>query len=655
MPDQPHHTADLGHHEAAGTPPEPDERPDVPAATVKATTPGRSSAVTRRVLVLAMVLAVPAIAWSLLPSIDWTSQTAGPMVHRVQRKGFIHEITERGTVQSASNVEIRCEVESRNSSGTQILYIVPEGTYVTPVPDWEPENPDDPEEPPDLLVRLDSSALESELTQKQIVCANSEAVVIQSQNVLDTARIAENEYINGKYVETKQASEADIAVAKENDTRAGEYYEYSKLLHSKGYIAGKELNAAAFDVQKRKLELAKAETALKVLEDYTKPRMLLELDANIKSAEAKFKAAQHSYQLDLEELALVETQLAHCTIRAPESGEVVYANITDRRGGSEIIIEEGTTVRERQVIIRLPDPKRMQVQANVNEAKVALVKPGMAVTIRLDAFADLKLEGEVERVNKYTAPSSFFTGNVKEFETIIAIKNDNETETEAENANGEETLSQLRSGMTAEVKIRVEEIPDVLQVPVQAVVEHGGRHYCVVRDGSGFRAKQVTIGSTNDKVVVIHEGIDEGEEVVLNAAAYRREANLPEPLEEPVAARVRSDGSPASQQEADSERSAQPTASQRVEEMLERMDSNGNGQLELDELPEGMRSVMSEADTNGDGVIDRQELAAGIARMPAGGRSGGRGQGGGGMGGRGVGAGRQGGRGPGPGGPGARP
>ena len=37
-----------------------------------------------------------------------------------------------------------------------ILWIIPEGTYVEPAPDWKANSTDD--EPPDLLVKLDSIA-----------------------------------------------------------------------------------------------------------------------------------------------------------------------------------------------------------------------------------------------------------------------------------------------------------------------------------------------------------------------------------------------------------------------------------------------------------------------------------------------------------------
>ena len=38
---------------------------------------------------------------------------------------FLNRVLEQGEVESSSSVEVRCEVRSRNSSGTNILEIVP--------------------------------------------------------------------------------------------------------------------------------------------------------------------------------------------------------------------------------------------------------------------------------------------------------------------------------------------------------------------------------------------------------------------------------------------------------------------------------------------------------------------------------------------------
>lgn len=584
-------------------------------------TPFRSrSGIAYRAIVIALVLvvAVPAIAWFLLPRFSWSSQDKGPIVHRVERGVFLHEITERGNIESASNVEIRCEVKAKGSAGTTIIEIVPEGTYV---------------KAGDLLVRLDSSALESEQTQQQIVCSNSEAAVIQAKNQYDSAIIAKQEYLEGQFRQEMQTIQSQIFVAEEDLRRAQEYLSYSERLAAKGYVTALQLEADRFAVEKAKNELDTAKTKLEVLEKYTKQKRLIDLDADIKTAEAKLLAEQRSHELDLEKLDLTESQIEKCTIYAPEAGQVVYANETNRRGGSEIIIEEGTTVREQQVIIRLPDPKRMQVEAKINESKVSLVEEEMPVRVRLDAFPDLELPGTVTKVNEYPAPTSWFNSNVKEYETKIAIN---------------EANSKLRPGLTAEVKIFVERLDDVIQVPVQAVFEHGGRHYAAVVEGERDPvARQVVLGSTNDSFVVIEKGLEENELVVLGAVALRDDLDLPEipktknnapPVAGPRPAGsnrpesgsgrpARGGGSdkPGGDQRTSapgpdagaSAGSQRPDAGAIVERMFSRMDANGNGKIETGELPERVRSQFSSADANGDGAIDRAELTAAMKKMAA--------------------------------------
>lgn len=566
------------------------------------------------------VLAIPALAWSVLPSWPWSDEETGPMMHVVQPGEFIHEITERGDVESASNVEIRCEVQAQGSGGTTILEIIPEGTYV---------------QPGDILVRLDSAALEDERTKQQITCANSQAVMIQAKNDYDNAVIALKEYVEGKYVQEDQTIRSELALAEENLNRAKDYAAYSERLAAKGFVNKVQLEADKFAVVKYEMEKQAAETKRKVLNEFTLLKTKSELEATIKTNEAKLEAAQHSHDLDNQKLELITTQIEKCVIKAPEAGQVVYASQRDSRGGNEIIIEEGATVRERQVIIRLPDPKRMQVKAKINEAKIAMVAEGMPATIRMDAYQNMELKGKVQKVNEYPAPTSFFSSNVKEYETIIYI---------AEPPPG------LRPGLTAQVKIRVNRLSDVLQVPVQSIFEHGGIHYCVVRDGPGWRAQQVEIGATNDKFVVIREGLESGQQIVLNGIAYREKVALPElPAEKAGGAAGTGDGaSPESANKDGAAGAAGPAGGERrsgeggprepdgprgaggaggfdpaaIVAQAFQSDKNGDGKLQEDEAPERLRSRFSQVDTNGDGAIDRAEMTASMRAMGGRGRGG---------------------------------
>jgi multidrug resistance efflux pump len=486
-------------------------------------------------------------------------------------------------------------------AGITILEIVPEGTNV---------------QPGDILAKLDSSALENERTQQQIVCNNSEAAVTKARNDYETALIAKREYIEGKYLQEVQMIESAIAVAEEELRRAKEYYVYSKRLERKGYVTKLQLEADQFAQQKAQNDLNAANTELRVLREFTRQKQIKQLESDITTAEARLKSEEASHKLDLEQLALIESQVGKCVIRAKTPGQVVYANMTNRRGGQEIIIEEGTQVRERQIIIRLPDPKRMQVTTNVNEAKVSLVEKGQPATILLDAFSDVELRGVVTRVNEYPAPAGWFNSNIKEYETVIRILD----------APAGESAPDLKPGLTAQVKILVERLEDRLLVPVQAVLEHGGEHYCVLHDKGHWKARKVEVGSTNDTVVVIHRGLAPGEKVVLHANAYRDKLDLPEPRKNnsiESEARGRRLPSPTEAPSVVNRRQeSPPTASTMVDGILKRLDRNGDGRLQEDEWSEQMKTRAKAIDANGDGVIDRAELTAALGRMAGRGRPG---------------------------------
>jgi len=420
----------------------------------------------------AVGLAAALGGWWLWPHATWSGDEEMPMVVQATRGSFVHIVTERGAVESASNYEVRCEVQSRGAAGTMILDIVPEGTYVNEG---------------DFLVRLDSSWLESERTKQEISCAQSEALLAEAQNALETAKINLKEYLEGQYRLEEKKILNEILLASQEVSRARENLAYSERLAAKGYITKQQLEAESFALQKAQNDLEAAQLKLRVLQEYTKPKRLKEMESEIKTAEARLAARRQAYELDRQQLRRIEEQIAKCVIYAERAGEVVYANVTGQ-GAQDVIIEPGTLVRENQVIIRLPDPKNMQVKARVNETRVSRIREGMPAEIRLDAFPEVVLQGEVTSVSEYPAPTSWFRSDVKEYETFVKILT---------------PMEGLKPGLTAQVHIRVEELDDVLQLPIQAVFEHQGRYYCVLRRGAVWEARLVQIGPSNEQNVVI--------------------------------------------------------------------------------------------------------------------------------------------------------
>lgn len=550
---------------------------------------------------LALLVSVPAAAWSLWPDLPWSDEESGPMMHTVERGDFVHDITDRGNVESANNTEIRCEVKSKNLAGTTILEIIPEGTMV---------------KAGDVLVKLDSSLLENDRLSQLGICGTSEANLIQARNVHATAVITKREYLEGSYKQAIQAAESELFVAEETLSRAKEYFQYSQRLAAKGYVTSEQLKGDRFAVEKAGKDLDAAKTKLHVLQKVTREKMLLTLDADVKTAEAKLRAAEAAHKLDTEQLALIESQIKKCLITAPEAGQVVYASVTGFRGAKEVIIAAGEQVRERQPIIRLPDPQRMQVIAKISEGKIAMITPEMSTAIRLDAYPDMELTGTVEKVNEFPVPTPWFGSAVKEYETTIRIH---------------QPPPGIRPGLTAEVKIHVERLANVVQVPAQALFEHGNKYYCVVRDGAQWRAREVGIGSTNDKSVVVRQGLDPGQQVVLNSAAYREKVELPALPPDRTLGRIqlaaaregaeaksgpgRKDGKPlrlaADKLPSDSE--DHTTAA--IARMFAQLDRNNDGRLEKEDLPQPMQAHFAAMDANSDGYVDRVEWLASAARF----------------------------------------
>src|SRR3954447_13098970 len=418
------------------------------------------------------------------------------LLHTVARGDFELAITERGEIEAFDVTEIRSLVRSNNTSGNAILRIVPEGTKV---------------KKGDFLVELDSSALETLRTSQQILVNDAKAAEVEAHNNYDVAVITKREYLEGTYLQDRQAIESELFVAEENLNRAKEYFTYSKKLASKGYVNENQLEADRFAVEKANKDLDAAKTKLKVLDEFTKLKQASTLDSAILIAKAKWEAAQNSDKLEVDKLKDIDDQISKCTMTAPQDGVVKYAHVSDGRGDQQFIVDEGTMVRERQIIIKLPNADSMRVNITVNESLVQYLEPGMAADIRPVGY-DRVLHGKVEKVNQYAEPTGWRQANVKEYKAFVHI---------------DDASADLRSGMTASVTVHCANVPNALQVPVQAMYAHGPKFFCFVYDHGRWNAREVKTGPTNDKTFVIESGLKEGEQVAMNPRAYLADVTLP--------------------------------------------------------------------------------------------------------------------------------
>jgi HlyD family secretion protein len=421
-----------------------------------------------------------------------------PLTATVVNAPFVQEVIERGEVQSSHNVEVRCQVPTRGTQGLTIIQIVPEGMNV---------------KKGDFLAKLDDSILQADLNQQQIAANTSRASVVEAQADYDGAQLALTEYETGPFHQDELMLESDQFVAQEDVRRSEEYLRYSQKLAARGYVTEVQLEADRFAVEKARKALEVVRTKLEVLRRYTKVKTIKQLKASLETAEARLRTRENTHTLDLERLEQIKDYIAKCDIRAPADGQVVYCNEGAGANNGEPLIAEGKNVRERQILVRLPDPSRMRVLARVNESRIDLVKKGMLTRVTVDAFPDVTLMGTVVSVGEYPLPNLIPYASMKEYSAEIDIKNPPES---------------LRSGMTAKVGIEVAALDQAVQVPLQAVMEREDRHFCLLADEVGqLVAREVELGPANDATVVVKRGLAPDERVYLAPQNYETYVTFP--------------------------------------------------------------------------------------------------------------------------------
>jgi HlyD family secretion protein len=117
-------------------------------------------------------------------------------------------------------------------------------------------------------------------------------------------------------------------------------------------------------------------------------------------------------------------------------------------------VDEGQTVAASfntpEIFTIAQDLTQMQVEANIDETDIGLVKEGQRVEFDVDAFADEKFSGSVMQIRL----SPVTTSTVVTYTVVINAPNPDQ---------------KLLPGMTANLVIYVEETNDVLTIPYKAV------------------------------------------------------------------------------------------------------------------------------------------------------------------------------------------
>ncbi len=314
--------------------------------------------------------------------------------------------------------------------------------------------------------------------ENELVLAKEEVGLAQTQ-LEGTERLFERDFVTKNDLDNDAMALKRKTIGKEsNDTSQALFVKYEFPKQAEKLLSD-------YEEALRKLERAKKQAVSK----------LAQYEAKLNSAEAQF-ALQTRRRTELKE------QIEKCVIRADRTGLVVYG-AQNQPYWREEQIEEGASVRERQVIITIPDTSVMAVKVKVHESYVKQVKKEQKVNVRIDAFPDARLNGEVQKIAVLPeSQSRWMNPDLKVYETLIVM---------------DESPEWLKPGMSAEAEIIVEQLEDVLQVPVQAISLDNGERVCYLAKATGSQSKIVETGRFNDSFIEVKSGLDEGDVVLLRA------------------------------------------------------------------------------------------------------------------------------------------
>ena len=467
----------------------------------------RGNATVILLVIVSLVLALGYYAYASVKTALSQNQVASFKFRQVENGLFKHTVIESGVIESSQNIDIICNVRSR-AGGVQIIWVIDEGSQVVKG---------------DKLVELDTTTLEDSLQQQKLIMNRANSTRISADAAVRRATIARQEYLEGTFKQNEQIIESNILIAKQNLSTALDKAAFSERLAAKGFVTQQQLQADRFAVKRANLDMALKENELQTLREITQQKMLVGFDADIETAKATKQTEEKNYIEEEKQQTEIQQQIENCMIYAPDDGQVVYANQQSSRGGAEFIVEAGATVRERQSIIKLPDPEQMQVKAKVNEGRIAFIRKGQRVDVVVGALEGQTLQGVVSKVNKYPEATSWFNSEVKEFATYIKILDPPDA---------------IRTGLTAEVEMLVNTMANQMIVPVQTLHEDQEQAFCLVKRpydstnplhsqemggkhgdvGAEYSVEIVEIeyAASNNKFLAITKGLEAGDMVVMN-------------------------------------------------------------------------------------------------------------------------------------------
>jgi HlyD family secretion protein len=220
------------------------------------------------------------------------------------------------------------------------------------------------------------------------------------------------------------------------------------ILETQVETARANLTNANANLERQRVTVADAEAKLTRARELSARQLINKVDlenaeVTVKQAQAQLKSTQSSIVQAEAAVNKARVDLDHTVITAPIDGIIIKRSV-DR--GQTV----AASMSAPELFIIAADLTQMQVNASIDESDVGRMRPGQAVTFRVDAYPTETFHGSVKqvRLNPVTVQ------NVVTYSTVIDVPNPE---------------LKLKPGMTANVNIEIARRDNVLRVPNAAI------------------------------------------------------------------------------------------------------------------------------------------------------------------------------------------
>jgi HlyD family secretion protein len=348
-----------------------------------------------------------------------------------------------------------------------------------------------------VVARIDPQIYQARVDQAKATLNAQESAVVNAQAQIEKSRA------------DLSSAQASVANAKANAVRSQSAVSDAKLkndrrvqLRKDGLLSQEDAETAQATYDQAVANLDASNAEVKAAQDSVSAAeaAVRVADTGLASSRAQVKEAQAA-------LAQAQADLDHTYIVAPVDGVVVSRNI-------DVGQTVAASLQAPTLFSIAQDLTKMQVDTNVSEADVGRVRTGMPATFTVDAYPGQVFRGGVTSIRQ----AAINVQNVITYDVVISVANPD---------------LKLFPGMTANVKILIDQRHDVLKVPSAALrfrpagvpLNPPAKVVWVLDQNNHPKAMPVTLGLTDGvSTEVSGGGLREADRVIVASFSKKQES-----------------------------------------------------------------------------------------------------------------------------------